>query len=263
MTGTDKRPVCFQVDQLSVVVHPSRAALGAASARAVAEQMRRRLSRRGRIAMIFASAPSQNEFLEALAVEGDLDWQRVTAFQMDEYIGLAGDAPQNFGRFLAERLFDRVRPGSVHYLRSEASPAGEIERYGRLIEASPPDITCAGIGENGHLAFNDPPFADFADPVALKIVQLAEPSRQQQVHDGCFASIEEVPTAALTLTIPTLLSAAYFSCVVPGERKAEAVRQALLGPITTDCPASILRRHRCAVLHLDAESAARIPEIIP
>jgi glucosamine-6-phosphate deaminase len=253
----------LSVGRLSVFVHDSRATLGEASARAVADQMRRQLREQGRLAVIFASAPSQDEFLAALAVQADLDWQATTCFQMDEYIGLAADAPQNFGRFLRDRLFSRVHAGTVHYLDSEANPADELARYSQLIKGSPPDITCAGIGENGHLAFNDPPFADFADPAPLRIVDLAERSRQQQVHDGCFASIDDVPTRALTLTIPTLFSAPYFSCVVPGALKAEAVREMLLGPVTAQCPASVLRRHPCAVLHLDRESAARIPELIP
>jgi glucosamine-6-phosphate deaminase len=262
MANTNEQLKSFRVDQLRVVIYSSRLALGEATARSVAEQMRQRLRKQSRISMIFAAAPSQEEFLAALATQENLDWQRVTAFQMDEYIGLPADAPQNFGRFLRERLFSRVRPGTVHCFSSEKNPADEIVRYSRLIRELPPDITCAGIGENGHLAFNDPPVADFADPVAVKVVQLAERSRQQQVHDGCFDAIEEVPTSALTLTIPILLSASYFSCVVPGPRKAEAVRQMLLGQIATDCPASILRRHSHAVLHLDRESAARIPETI-
>jgi glucosamine-6-phosphate deaminase len=255
--------ISFRVDRLRVIVHPSRPAMGMAAGRAVAVEMKRRTAAQDRLAMIFASAPSQEEFLAALATQEHLDWHCVTAFQMDEYIGLTTDAPQNFGRFLRDRLFDRVRPGTVHYMNSEANPADEAARYAELIKQSPPDITCAGIGENGHLAFNDPPFADFADPAPLRIVQLAEASRRQQVHDGCFASLQEVPAAALTLTIPTLFSAPYFSCVVPGAMKAEAVRQMLLGPITPDCPASILRGHPYAVLHLEPASAARIPELIP
>ena len=258
MTKPGRLPRSFQVDRLTVVVHPSRQALGEAAGQAVADEMRRLLGKQERVSMIFASAPSQEEFLAALAVKAGLDWRRVTAFQMDEYLGLPEDAPQNFGLFLRQRLFARVRPGQVHYMSSTADPAAETLRYGRLVQAAPPDITCAGIGENGHLAFNDPPFADFEDPAALKVVHLAETSRQQQVHDGCFAAIDQVPRSALTLTIPTLLSAPYFSCVVPGESKAEAVRQALLGPVAPACPASILRRHPHAVLHLDPDSAARI-----
>ncbi len=262
MINAQVRPAFFQVDQLKVVLHSSRQTLGMAAALAVAEQMRQRLTKPGRIGMIFAAAPSQEEFLATLRAQEDLDWQRVTAYQMDEYVGLPADAQESFGYFLRDRLFRHVQPGTVHYFSPQKDSASEIVRYGQLIKGSPPDITCAGIGENGHLAFNDPAFANFEDPAAVKVVQLAEQSREQQVHDGCFTSIEEVPTAALTLTIPILLSASYFSCVVPGSRKAEAVRQMLLGPIATDCPASILRRHSCAVLHLDTESAARIPEII-
>ncbi len=253
----------FHVDRLLVLVFSSRKALGDAAARAVADRMRTRLAAARRIAMIFAAAPSQDEFLAALAAQADLDWSRVTVFQMDEYVGLSPDAPQNFGRFLRDRLFAAVRPGVVNRMDSTGDPAAEIVRYGRLVHDSPPDITCAGIGETGHLAFNDPPLARFDDPESVRAVLLAEQSRRQQVHDRCFDTIEQVPTSALTLTIPALLSAPYFSCVVPGSLKAEAVRHMLLGPIAAECPASILRRHANAVLYLDRASAGRIPEIMP
>ena len=251
----------FQAGQLKVEIYPDREAMGLAAARAVARDIRARLDLQEHVSMIFASAPSQEEFLAALAIQPGLDWQRVIAFHMDEYVGLPADAPQNFARFLRERLFDRVQPGAVHYLDGNAPDLDEESaRYADMLRRYPPDITCAGVGESGHLAFNDPPFADFEDQALVKVVRLAEQSRHQQVREGCFPALKEVPELAITLTIPALFSAPHFSCVVPFSSKAGAVRQMLTGPITTGCPASILRRHPNAILYLDQESAALISE---
>lgn len=256
--------VTLKVDQLKIEIHPHRESMGWAAARSVAQEIRVRLHRQEHVSMIFASAPSQEEFLAALAVQPGLDWRRVIAFHMDEYVGLPVDAPQNFGRFLWERLFKRVKPGLVHYLDGNAPDLDEESaRYGDLLRCCPPDITCAGVGENGHLAFNDPPVADFEDDVLVKVVQLAEQSRQQQVKEGCFPALRDVPKLAITLTIPALFSAPNFSCVVPFRSKAQAVRQMLTGPVSTDCPASILRRHSDATLYLDAESSSHLPDIAP
>jgi glucosamine-6-phosphate deaminase len=243
-------------DNLRVEIYPNRQLLGEAAARAVAARVRDLLARQDRVAMIFAAAASQSEFLAALAVAPDLDWRRVVAFHLDEYLGLAPDAPQNFGNFLRARIFDRVRPGTVHYLNGNApDPHAEAARYAALLAAHPLDVACVGIGENGHLAFNDPPVADFADPRAVKLVEIDEISRNQQVHDGAFARLEDVPRLALTVTIPPIVGARHLSCVVPAPAKAPAVRDTLLGPIATSCPASILRRHEHAVLYLDRDSA--------
>lgn len=251
----------FRVDQLKVEIYPDREAMGLAAAGAVAQEIRARLENQDRVSIIFASAPSQEEFLAALGLQPDLDWRRVVAFHMDEYVDLPSDAPQNFGRFLRDRLFDRVGPGQVHYLDGNAPDLDEeCARYAAVLRQYPPDITCAGIGENGHLAFNDPPVADFEDPTLVKVVRLAERSRRQQVHEECFPSLEEVPERAITLTIPALFSAPCFSCVVPFRSKAQAVRRTLMGPIATDCPASVLRRHPGATLVLETESAPLISE---
>lgn len=257
MTSEPKPLQVARVGRLRVRVYATRAELGAAAGRAVARKMRQLLKEKGAVRMMFAAAPSQNEFLATLREERELDWGRVTAFHMDEYVGLGPDAPQSFVRFLREHLYDAVRPGTVHNLNGlAADPQAECERYAALLRQAPLDIVCAGIGENGHLAFNDPPFADFDDELRVKVVQLAERSREQQVHDGCFTTLDLVPRQALTVTIPALMAARHISVMVPGPTKAQAVHDTLLGPITEDCPASVLRRHPSAVLYVDLASSA-------
>jgi len=215
----------IKIDQLAVEIYASRGDLGSAAAQAVAERMRILLNQQDQVRMVFAAAPSQNEFLAELGTLPGLDWQRVTALHMDEYVGLGADAPQSFVRFLRDHLFDKVKPGVVHYLNGLATDLeAECQRYSGLINEAPIDIVCAGIGENGHLAFNDPPYADFDDPKTVKVVKLALRSREQQVHDGCFPRLDAVPTRALTLTIPALMAASHIHCIVPGPTKAEAVR---------------------------------------
>ncbi|HZE95896.1 MAG TPA: glucosamine-6-phosphate deaminase [Planctomycetota bacterium] len=246
----------MKVDRLQAMVYVDRAALGRAAGEAAAARLRELIAKKP-VSVIFAAAPSQNEFLETLVAAKGIDWGRVTAFHMDEYVGLPGSAPQSFGRWLRERIFDKVKPGAVHTLDGMAKGAAqECARYGALLKQSPPDITCMGIGENGHLAFNDPPVADFDDPEAVKVVELDLASRKQQVNDGCFAALDAVPKTAMTLTIPTLLSAPWIYCMVPGPRKAPAVKRTLEGTIATDCPATILRNHERAVLYLDKDSAS-------
>ncbi|MFC3799938.1 glucosamine-6-phosphate deaminase [Cohnella sp. GCM10012308] len=204
--------------------------------------------------VVFAAAPSQNEFLDALAAETGIDWSRVTAFHMDEYLDLPAGAPQRFARYLNERLFDKVKPGSVHLMNPCEDAEKEALRYERLMREAPIDIVCLGIGENGHLAFNDPPVADFDDPRWVKVVELDADCRMQQVNDGCFNSLARVPKHALTMTIPALMSAMHLVCIVPGQRKREAVRRAVHGPIEEACPASALRRHESCVLYTDMDS---------
>jgi glucosamine-6-phosphate deaminase len=246
-----------RVDRLEVRVYANRAALGEAAAADAAAAMRVALAERGRVRVAFAAAPSQVEFLAALAAAPEIDWSRVTAFQLDDYVGLPEEAPQRFAQFLRTHLFDRVRPGEVQPIgavRNTAEAVDECRRYAARLAAAPLDLVCLGIGENGHLAFNDPPVADFADPERVKLVELDEACRQQQVNDGCFPVLDRVPTHAITLTIPMLLSGRRLVCVVPGPRKREAVRQTLAGPIATACPASILRTHSACALYLDRDS---------
>lgn len=249
----------FQKDALSVKIYPTRREMGEEAALLVAGAMRTLLAERETISMIFAAAPSQNEFLEALILQPNIDWQRVIAFHMDEYIGLSADAPQGFGNFLKERIFSKVPFREVHYLNGQAiDPQLECLRYAALLNNFQPEIVCMGIGENTHIAFNDPHVARFNDPQTVKVVDLDQACRQQQVNDGCFAAIGEVPTHALTLTVPTLLRPKYVFCMVPGKNKAQAVAHTLTQPVEQHFPSTVLRNHPNAILFLDANSASML-----
>lgn len=248
----------FKVDELLVRVYNTRDEMGKAAAYDVSSKIRELLIVRDIINIVFAAAPSQNEFLAYLSKE-DLEWNRINAFHMDEYIGLPLDAPQLFANFLRERLFSKKPFKNVFYINGNVkNPEEECQRLTKLLEENPLDITCMGIGENGHIAFNDPHVADFNDPKKVKIVDLDERCRQQQVNDGCFGNLDEVPRYAITMTIPTLVSSQYIFCIVPAKQKAEAVRNTLLGPISETCPASILRRCKNAILYLDLDSASKL-----
>jgi glucosamine-6-phosphate deaminase len=257
---TSEPVTTLTVEQLEVRVYPDRPAMGEAAAADVARAMLAAIEAQGRVRMAFAAAPSQNEFLAALASNPDIPWEKVTAFQLDEYVGLPADAPETFGNFLRSHLFDAVNPGELHLIGATATAAEAEARaaeYAALIGDDPLDITCIGIGENGHLAFNDPPVADFDDPKAVKMVELDRMCRQQQVNDGAFPTFDDVPTHAITLTIPTLVAGKVVPCMVPGPSKRAAVDAALNGPITTACPASILRTVPACTLYLDTDSYGR------
>jgi glucosamine-6-phosphate deaminase len=249
----------FTVDSLDVLVYENRALAGRAAAQAVAESIAACQRARGTACVVFAAAPSQDEFMAGLVADKDVDWSHVVAFHMDEYLGVHADHPASFRRYLQEHLFrlvglsaDRLRliPGE-----QTGRPLETCLEYEDRLKAEPPDIVCAGIGENGHLAFNDPPVADFLDPVLVKVVRLDAACRAQQINDGCFAQPANVPTHAYTMTMPALLAAPVASVVVPGPRKANAVLTTLRGPINESCPASALRRHPGAKLYLDRDAA--------
>lgn len=230
--------------------------MGAAAAAAVADELRERIAGQGQAAVLLASAPSQFDTWDALALQPGIEWGRVTVFHLDEYVGFDEAHPQSLRGLLKARFLSRIPIGGFHGLRGEApGPEAECRRYARLLEENPPSLALIGIGENGHLAFNDPHVADFKDPLAVKIVDLDEACRRQQVHDGAFRSISEVPARALTLTIPRIMSAPAVFAAVPGSRKRRAVEAALGGPISPDCPASVLRTHPRCVLFLDTEAA--------
>ena len=221
-----------------------------------ADAIRSAIEARGEANVMLATGNSQLAFLVELIRMPDVAWDRVRAFHMDEYVGLQASHSASFQRYMRERVAAHLPVMEFHYLNGDApDPEAEAARYAALLQAHPLDLTCAGIGENGHLAFNDPPVADFDDPRDVKVVALDEASRRQQVGEGHFASIDEVPTHAITVTIPALLRAERVLVIVPELRKARAVREALYGPIATACPASILRRQENATLYLDLESS--------
>ena len=247
-------------DKLVIKILPTRSEMGKEAAREAAAIIRDFLSYKEEVNIIFAAAPSQNDFLSAL-LEHNLVWRLVNAFHMDEYIGLDADAPQGFGNYLKHHFFNKISMKRIFYLGNDPdadTPEKEISRYTELLKQYPPDIVFMGIGENGHIAFNDPHVANFEDPDLVKVVDLDLACRQQQVNDGCFESLSQVPTHAYTLTIPALTKARYIFCVVPTERKAQAVYNTLNGDISESCPASILRTVYNATLYLDCDSAGKL-----
>lgn len=249
----------MKVDQLQVFIADSREEMGRISGHDIAAMLKVLLSMKDEVNVMFAAAPSQNDVLASLIADPDIAWDRVNAFHMDEYIGLSRTAPQGFGNFLRERVFDRAPFKSVNYINPEAAdPQAEAARYEALLLAYPMDVCILGIGENGHIAFNDPGEADFHDVRLVKPVHLDERCRQQQVNDGCFAAIDDVPKTALTVTVPGMLRAKAMFCVVPTTNKAEAVSRTLLGEISPACPASVLRTKPAARLYLDPASASRL-----
>jgi glucosamine-6-phosphate deaminase len=249
----------WKKDLLTVNRYDSRTEMGEAAARDIKAQILALLETKETINMIFAAAPSQNEVLAALAYDREIPWERVNAFHMDEYIGLPADAPQGFGNFLKAHIFGLAPFRSVNYIDISAEdPEAECARYAAILEKYPTDIVVMGIGENGHIAFNDPPVADFKDTKAVKPVPLDEICRNQQVNDGCFATIDDVPKYAITLTVPTLFAGTYLFCIVPAKTKANAVEATLCGEIGEACPATVLRLHKNAVLYLDPDSGARV-----
>ena len=246
----------FQKDNLIIKIYPDRRTMGKVSAEEAAEKIKSLLIKKSEIRIVFAAAPSQNEFLDELAEIDGIAWENITAFHMDEYTGLEDNAQQSFRKYLKDRIFDKVNFKEVNLIKPGDNPEHEIKRYESLLKEQPVDIVFMGIGENGHIAFNDPPVADFNDPKLVKIVQLDDACRQQQVNDGCFISFEAVPDKAVTLTVPALMSADNLFIIVPGIRKAEAVFRTLNGEISTGCPASILRKHEKAILYLDKDSSS-------
>lgn len=248
-------------ENLMVKIFETRSLMGAAAAEAVSEKISELLKTREYINIVFAAAPSQNDFLASLKGE-KVDWNRINAFHMDEYVGLDKDAPQGFGNFLKERLFDKVSLREAHYLNGNATDLEqECKRYSELLEHYPTDIVILGIGENTHIAFNDPHVADFDDPKIVKVVDLDEKNRMQQVDPNdniCFNNIGEVPTHAITLTVPALFKANYAYAIVPGEKKADAIYHTLNSEVQENYPSTILRKHKNAVLYIDKKSATKL-----
>lgn len=248
----------FKVEKLNVSVYHSREGLGAAAAKDACARINAAIAERGCANVIFAAAPSQNELLENMLRE-NVDWSKVRAFHQDEYVGIDASEPAGFGNFLDRAIWNKVKFMEVHYLLCDADKAeAKCEEYAQLLKKYPVDVILLGIGENGHLAFNDPAVADFNDPKVVKIVELDDVCRQQQVNDGCFATLNDVPKQAMSLTMSYIMSVPNAICCVPGPRKANAVERALNGPVETACPASILRFHENGALYLDDASAAKV-----
>ncbi len=244
--------------ELEVKVFENDVDLGRAAAAAAAQAIAATLSNKSPVNLVFSTGASQFEFVAGLK-EQSIDWSKIAAFHLDEYENIAADHPASFRLWLKTRIEDPFEPGAFYYIEGDAPDAeAECRRYAQLIKENPIDLGFIGIGENGHVAFNDPPVADFDDPLMVKIVELDEACRRQQVGEGWFPSIDDMPQRALTLTVPAVMACHQIISVVPDARKAEAVKKALEGPISTDCPASILRTHPRAILYLDRDSASKL-----
>lgn len=238
-------------DKLTVNIYKNRTLMGEAAAEDIANCIKKLLDEKDSINMIFAAAPSQNDVLKSL-IDKDIEWNRINAFHMDEYANLKKEDEQSFGHYLDEHIFKKVPFANVYYVADYGLD------YEKLLAENHIDIVCLGIGENGHIAFNDPGVADFNDPVRIKKAKLDDVCRMQQVHDGCFATFDDVPEYAYTLTIPQMTSADYMFCVVPCETKADAVFKTVTLDITDMCPATVLRKHDNAVMYCDADSGKQL-----
>ena len=248
----------FYKDKLKVEIFGNKEDMGIDAASFVTEKLNQAIRDRGHANLILGTGASQYPLHDAL-LKKDLDWTKITLFHLDEYIGLSDQHPASFRKFLKEHIADKVNPMNVYYLDGDANDIdSEISRYEKLLKDNPVDVACVGIGENGHIAFNDPAFADFNDPESLKVVEMDEACRMQQVGEGWFPTINHVPEKAVTLTITTIMNCKTLCCTVPDERKSEAVYNTLSGDVSTSCPASILRKHDNAVLYLDRFAAKNI-----
>lgn len=260
-TEANKNVITFVKGMMKVKIFSNRGAMGKEAAIDVSTAIQKLLEEKEEINMIFAAAPSQSDFMKELIADNKIQWEKINAFHMDEYIGLEKDAPQGFGNFLKRHLFDEVPFKSIHLLNGQSEdPESECKRYAKLLIQNPVDIVCLGIGENGHIAFNDPPVADFNDPKLVKVVELDMFCRQQQVNENLFQGIELVPTHAITITIPALLRAQQMFCMVPAINKAKAVYNTLNNEINESCPATILRTKEGVILYLDSDSASLLKE---
>jgi len=245
------------VDELPVRVYAREDDLAADAARMVQTFLGECIAQRGEAFAIMATGNSQIRFLDALIKLGGVDWSKITLFHMDEYLGIDANHKASFRRYMRERVESRVKPKAFHYLEGDADqPLNECSRYADLLQTQEIDLCCLGIGENGHIAFNDPPVAEFDDPWSVKLVKLDLKCRQQQVNEGHFPSVDDMPQFAYTLTIPTLCAVRKMVCIAPEKRKAKAAHDALRETVSTNCPASYLRTQKHALLLLDTDSAA-------
>jgi len=250
----------FKVEQSTVRVYPTKSEMGQAAAVEGSKKIQAAIAQHGTARIMVATGNSQQDMMEALVRNQDVDWSRVEVFHMDEYVGISPDHPASLRYWFQKHMLNTIKPAKLHLIKGEAQDSSEeCLRYENLIRSAPIHVCLLGIGENGHVAFNDPHVADFNDRQTVKKVDLDSRSRMQQVKEGHFREIEAVPHEALTVTCPALLSAESMVCCAPESRKAEAVRNALLGPVSTSCPASILRSHPNVSIFLDADSASLLP----
>jgi glucosamine-6-phosphate deaminase len=264
MPGENDEVKQFQVGTLKVEVHPCAKSLGAAAARAVAEGMKESGRTREIIGIIFATGASQLDILEALTKMEDLPWTRVCGFHMDEYIGLPPNHAASVRGYLREKLTQKVQMKQFFEVDGTApDPEWVCRDYAKKLRSCDPQLCLLGIGENGHLAFNDPALADFHDPLDVKVVQLDAVCRQQQAAEGWFKTLKEVPESAITITIPALLRVPRLIVSVPGKRKAKIMERTLRDTISTDCPATILRTHPNVTVYLDQDAASELNGLIP
>jgi glucosamine-6-phosphate deaminase len=247
----------FRVDDLLVQIYNSEASMAQEVAQIVQNYLQQVLKQQDTAAVLLATGNSQLKFLDALIALGGVDWSRITLFHLDEYLGITADHPASFRRYMQERVEKRVCPQKFHYLEGDTlEPVAECDRYTKLLQAQPIDLCCLGVGENGHLAFNDPAVANFQDPYSVKLVKLDTVNRQQQVNTGQFSNLDSVPQYAFTVTLSLIGSAKKILCLAPEKRKAQIVKEVLEGTISTNCPASILRQKPQATLFLDVDSAS-------
>lgn len=249
-------------DDLPISIYQTNEDLGLAAAEEARVVIRLAIETKGHTNIVLATGNSQLTFLNALSHMNGIDWSKVNVFHMDEYVGIGPNHPASFPKFLHEHILDIVKPGNFYPISGLAENIEEsCNEYEKLLRENPADLCALGIGETGHLAFNDPPLALFDDPRWVKVVRLSELSKRQQVGEGHFTSVDKVPKFAITLTIPALLAAKRVLAIVPEARKAEIVHQTLTGPIGPNCPASILRRTSHSHLYLDANSATRVLDL--
>ncbi len=245
-------------DKINLKIFNTRQEMGQVAAAEATEKIKELLQNQEELNIVFAAAPSQNDFLKAILSSKEIDWSKINAYHMDEYVGFEIGDSRSFSGFLKEKIFDAVNFKTVNIIDGMKNPEQECKRYADLLKENPIDITFMGIGENGHIAFNDPSVADFNDAYLVKKVLLEESCRIQQVNDGCFKTIDDVPTHALTLTIPALIASRYIFCMVPTKNKANAVKGTLTGEINETCPASILRNTENVNMYIDSDAASEL-----
>lgn len=246
-----------RVDALSVRVYDSENTMAQDVAQLAQDYLQNLLTQQESAAVLLATGNSQIKFLDALIAKGGVDWSKITLFHLDEYLGIDREHPASFRRYMRQRVESRVNPAIFHYIEGDAmQPLDECDRYSQLLQAQPIDLCCLGLGENGHLAFNEPSLASFNETRVIKLVKLDKTTRQQQVNEGHFSNLEAVPQYAFTLTIPTICTAKQIFCLAPEKRKASAVKNMLTGEISSAIPASALRQQTQATLFLDTDSAS-------